>query len=213
MSEENKLPQKVGRPSALSDEVVNKLEQAFATGANDTEACSYAGISRQTYYQHLKKDAEFSDRIERQKSMLPLKARQELKKLIDKGDPKALFWYLDRVEKRHKVESSIVMNNQLEQLANYEYDRLIKLRSYREDELDRLYEYARSCAEMQILRKRVALEGEILISEQTGSSYTNPIYTQLQGIQSRSDKLRDKLFPPNFEEVKKATDIRDEFFR
>lgn len=203
----------VGRPSVFTSDIISKLEQAFALGANDTEACSYAGISRQSYYKQLKIDIEFADKIARQKSLLPLKAREELHKLIKQGDSKVILWYLDRIEKRHKAESAISVNNAIEQLTQQEYDRLLKIKSYNEDELDRLYEYARALAETNILRKKIAIEGETLISEQTGSTYTNPLYTQMQYVQTRMDKLRDKLFPPNATIETKAKDIREEFFR
>lgn len=202
----------VGRPSVFTPETVNKLEQAFALGANDTEACGYAGISRQSYYKQLKSDAEFSDKIARQKTLLPLKAREELHKLIKQGDAKSILWYLDRVEKKHKAESSVAVSNAVETLTQQEYDRLQQLKVFREDELDRVYEYARALAETNILRKKVAIEGEVLISEQTGSTYTNPTYTQLQYVQTRMDKLRDKLFPPQQQEEPKAKDIREQFF-
>lgn len=212
MANKKEIVKKTGRPSSLTEDTVNKLEQAFAIGASDTEACSFAGISRQTYYSHLAKDKEFSDKIKRQKHLLPLKARKELKDLIEQGDSKAIFWYLDRVEKRNKVEGNIIVHNELERLAEQEYERLMALRPFLEEELDRLKEYAYCVAECGILRKKVALEGEILISEQTGSSYTNPVYTQLQGVQSRMDRLRDKLFPPQMNTVKPMKDIRDDFF-
>jgi hypothetical protein len=203
----------VGRPTVFTSDIINKLEQAFALGANDSEACSYAGISRQSYYKQLKTDEEFSNKIKKQKTLLPLKAREELHKLIKQGNSKAILWYLDRVEKRHKAESNTAVNNVIEDLTQTEYDRLLKIKSFSEDELDRLYEYARTLAETSILRKKLAIEGETLISEQTGSSYTNPLYTQMQYVQTRMDKLRDKLFPPVATVETKAKDIREQFFR
>lgn len=204
---------KVGRPSAVSEIVVSKLEQAFAIGATDTEACSYAGISRQTYYKKLKTDQEFADKISRQKSALPLKAREKLHELIKQGDSKAIFWLLDRVERRNKADSNVVVSSAIEQLTEQEFTRLTGLKSFAEQELDAVYEYARTIAEVNILRKKLAIEGEVLISEQTGSTYTNPLYSQIQYVQGRMDKLRDKLFPAAQQSVEKVKDIREQFFR
>lgn len=57
-------PAKTGRPSVMTQEVVRKLEHAFAYDSTVEEACLYGGISRNTYYDFCKKYPEFSDRIE-----------------------------------------------------------------------------------------------------------------------------------------------------
>lgn len=38
-----------GRPTKMNSETVGKLEQAFSIRCNVAEACSYAGISWDTY--------------------------------------------------------------------------------------------------------------------------------------------------------------------
>jgi hypothetical protein len=45
---------KAGRPSEFTDEVVKKLEESFAIDATVEEACFYANISRQSYYNNVK---------------------------------------------------------------------------------------------------------------------------------------------------------------
>lgn len=75
---------KPGRPSKITNQTVKKLEEAFALDCPVTEACIYAGISRQTYYELIKKKPELSDRFEQLKQKPILKAR---KVIIDKiGD-------------------------------------------------------------------------------------------------------------------------------
>lgn len=205
---------KVGRPSVLTETVVNKLEQAFAIGANDSQACSYAGISRQTFYARLKKDSEFRDKIESQKEKLALKAKEQLAKLIQSGDRATILWYLSKVERQEVDSCEMQKEIELyESIVKEEIDRLYRIRSFEEEEIDRVNEYARTKAEVAVLRRKLSIEGATLISDKTGGQYTNPAYTQLQSVLSRMDKLRDKLFPPNSETIKKATDIRDEFFR
>ena len=54
MAKKNQSKKKVGRPSKKDDErfdAVRKLLAAFWRGCNVTEACIYAGISRETYYE------------------------------------------------------------------------------------------------------------------------------------------------------------------
>ena len=85
-----------GRPTVMTPEVVSKLEMAFSVGGNDTEACAHAGISRETYYAHRKADAAFSDKIDALKEKLPLKAKAELAKLVQAGEPMTVKWYLER---------------------------------------------------------------------------------------------------------------------
>ena len=50
----------VGRPQKLTDEIVGKLIYAFQKDFNVTEACDYAGISRDTYYDWCKNKKGFS---------------------------------------------------------------------------------------------------------------------------------------------------------
>ncbi|MGF7228632.1 MAG: hypothetical protein ACQR33_01465 [Candidatus Saccharibacteria bacterium] len=50
----------VGRPLKVNYKVMIKLADAIQHNANITDACKYAGISRDTYYRHLS-DTVFSD--------------------------------------------------------------------------------------------------------------------------------------------------------
>lgn len=54
-----------GRPTIMTPDIVNKLEQAFSMGCSDLEACLYAGISKQTLYNYQAKNPEFVDRKEK----------------------------------------------------------------------------------------------------------------------------------------------------
>lgn len=204
---------KIGRPAKIDDKIVKKLEESFAIGANDTEACSYAGISRQSYYTYLKKNPKFFDRVQQLKTQLPLKAKKELVNLIEDGNAKAIFWYLDKHEKRDKQAEENNENQMIiEQLMEDELKRLHTIRKYEEHELDRVQEYALCLAQVKVMRARMAQQGETLYSEKTGGLYTNPLYNQLQSVQNRMDRLRDALYPPSKDpSVKVVKDIRDEF--
>lgn len=204
--------QKVGRPTKMDVATVTKLEQAFAIGASDTEACSYAGISRQTYYKYLKSNPEFVDKVQHLKVQMPMKAKNELAHLIKAGNERAIFWYLDRYEKRDKQDQiNEASRDALRKAHIQEINRLNEIRAYTPEEQDRVEEYALCLAQVKIMRARIEIEGETLYSEKTGGVYTNPLYNQLQSVQNRMDKLRDSLFPVNKDTMKTAKDIRDEF--
>lgn len=79
----------------MSDATVRKLEEAFALGCNTTEAAYYADISRDTLYNWMKHNEEFSDKMERQKARPVLQARRTIVKKLT-TDPKVAMWYLER---------------------------------------------------------------------------------------------------------------------
>lgn len=88
-----------GRPTIMDQNTVNKLEEAFALGCSDLEACLYADISKQTLYNYQDKHPEFVDRKAKLKETPVLLARQEVVKGM-KGNPELAMKYLER--KRRK---------------------------------------------------------------------------------------------------------------
>lgn len=88
---------KGGRPIEFTEDVVNKLEQAFALDCTVEEACLYADISRQTYYNKIKEKPELFDRFEELRQRPFLKARQTLIKNLDQ--PEHAKWYMERKKK------------------------------------------------------------------------------------------------------------------
>lgn len=90
---------KEGRPTVMTPAVVQKLEQAFAIDATIEEACSYAGIARQTYYDYIEKNPEFSDRIADLRNRPVLKARQTVVQKLGESYGSAMD-YLKRKRKQ-----------------------------------------------------------------------------------------------------------------
>jgi hypothetical protein len=88
----------VGRPTKLTPETVNKLEQVFAMDGTVEEACSYADISRTLYYQWIKENPELLDRFDSLRERPMLKARQTIVKSLD--DPHHAFKYAEKKRKR-----------------------------------------------------------------------------------------------------------------
>lgn len=88
-----------GRPTIMTPDRVNKLEQAFALGCSDKEACLYADISKQTLYSYQKKNPEFVDRKEILKESLVLKARTVIADSLNNKNEDTARWYLERKKK------------------------------------------------------------------------------------------------------------------
>src|SRR3990167_2262638 len=111
----------VGRPSSFTPEVVMKLEQVFAIDGSVEEACSYADISRNTFYEYLKVHPEFSDRIDELRQRPVLKARQTIVKSLD--DPNHAFRYVERKRKAEfgnslELKGKLTISEVLDNLEN-----------------------------------------------------------------------------------------------
>ena len=90
-------PNKEGRPTIVTEEVVRKLESILQLGVNDTTACQYAKISRDTFYDHLKNDPHFSDRIQSAKDLVTIAAGQVVTNdIVQNRDVTSAKWWLER---------------------------------------------------------------------------------------------------------------------
>ena len=93
------MPEDVGRPTVMTPEIINKLEQAFSLGATDLEACFYAGIGKTSLYRYQEEHPEFTERKAALKDKLVLKARQVVASAMESGDKQTAQWYLERKKK------------------------------------------------------------------------------------------------------------------
>lgn len=93
---------KGGRPPEFTEIVVKKLEEAFSIDASVEEACFYADITRQTYYNNVKEGSELFDRLTSLRNRPVLKARQTVVKALD--IPQHAFEYLKRKRKQEFSE-------------------------------------------------------------------------------------------------------------
>lgn len=85
---------KTGRPTIMTPETLNKLEEVFALGGSDKEACFYAGISHQTLYNYQENNPDFVERKEALKETPVLKARRTVVKSLE--DPNSAWKMLER---------------------------------------------------------------------------------------------------------------------
>ena len=56
-------PKAVGRPPKVNYKIIIKLADAIAHNTNITDACRYAGISRDTFYRHLNNGEVFAEKM------------------------------------------------------------------------------------------------------------------------------------------------------
>jgi hypothetical protein len=68
----------VGRPTVITEEVLRKLEEAFAMGCTDLEACVFADIGKTALYEYQKENPAFAERKEQLKEKPFLLARQTI---------------------------------------------------------------------------------------------------------------------------------------
>lgn len=112
---ETKTPHAGGRPTVMTLEVVQKLEEAFIEGLTDNQACFLANISRQTLFNYCKDNPEFFDRKEDLKDSVLIQARRNISKEISNPEKPNLTlsqWYLERKDREFKPKSDMTTDNQ-----------------------------------------------------------------------------------------------------
>lgn len=104
--EAKKIPRDgVGRPTIMTVQTLNKLEQAFKIGCPDREACIYAGISLQTLYNYGKRNPLFLEQKEDWKENPVLAARANVVNSITTHKSVTDSWeYLRRKRKEEFSE-------------------------------------------------------------------------------------------------------------
>ena len=90
------------RSTKKTPECVKKLEEILRLDGTITEACSYANISRETYYNWLENDLEFSDKMADAGDYAFIEARRTINKAIKEGDWKLALDILRRRDSRYK---------------------------------------------------------------------------------------------------------------
>lgn len=86
-----------GRPSKYTEELVTKLESILQVGGTIDEACSYAGISRETYYRWLEDNEGFLTKMEAAKYYSDIIAKNVVVDTIVKGkNVENAKWWLEK---------------------------------------------------------------------------------------------------------------------
>lgn len=102
----------VGRPTAMTEEVLKILEEAFLNGATDRQAVFLANISEGTLYNYIKDNPEFGERKELLKQMTAYRAKCVIKNEIENGKPETAKWYLERKDKEFKQKTDVTTNDE-----------------------------------------------------------------------------------------------------
>ncbi len=92
------MDQTNGRPTVMTPEALQKLEEAFLLGCTDEEACLHAGISVRTLYNHQHLNEDFLQRKELLKQNPFLIARKTILKGLEK-DPRLALMFMERKKK------------------------------------------------------------------------------------------------------------------
>ena len=89
-----------GRPTVFTNEVLQKLEQAFSAGCTDLEAALYANIAQSSLYNYQDSHPEFLERKEALKENVKLHAKLNLShSIISEKNTDDSKWYLERKAK------------------------------------------------------------------------------------------------------------------
>jgi len=121
---ENKLAKPNGRPSVMTEEVVNLLENIFKLDVPIQVAVEYAGIDESTYYRHYKSNHAFARRMERAKIYARIAATNVVMDAIvkDKDVQSARWWLEKRHSEEFKAKPDLLQDNrtQINYFSNYE---------------------------------------------------------------------------------------------
>lgn len=90
---------KVGRPTVMTETVLQKLEYGFMKGLTDEQACGYADIAPSTLYNYCSDHPEFMERKEQLKNNPSVKAKINIVEAIEEGNAELSKWWLERKEK------------------------------------------------------------------------------------------------------------------
>ncbi len=104
---------KCGRPSKLTEAVIQKLEQGFRNDFTVLESCIYAGIGHETFYGHLRKNKQFADRIESAQNFLFFAAKNNIAQSIGKNKSVADSWALLNKRQASRYAEKVNINNNL----------------------------------------------------------------------------------------------------
>lgn len=91
-----KKNRKPGRPTVFTNEVINKLEDAYLLGCSDREACFLAGVSAAALYNYQKANPDFIERKQALKDNVTIQARRKVLEAIEDNDNVMVRWYLER---------------------------------------------------------------------------------------------------------------------
>ena len=114
---------KVGRPTVMTEDVLQKLEYAFMRGLSDVEACVYADICPATLYNYCNDNPDFLERKAVLKEHTKAQAKLNVAEAIEKKDVDVSKWYLERKAKdefstKQEVAANITYEDRLKDVVD-----------------------------------------------------------------------------------------------
>jgi hypothetical protein len=85
-----------GRPTLMTESTIAKLKQGFAQGFSIDNACIWADISPNTYYDYCKINPKFSQYCKALQKKPLIKSIVVINKALDEGDVSTAKWYAER---------------------------------------------------------------------------------------------------------------------
>lgn len=103
-----------GRPSKYNEQIVQKLEEVLKRGATIDQACSYALIPKQTYYNWVEAKEGFLTRMEQARDWLNIEAKTVISdKITKKKDDYNARWWLEKTEFKNNNNTNVQTNIQV----------------------------------------------------------------------------------------------------
>lgn len=94
-----KEAEKTGRPTIMTEATIGKLKEGFAQGFSVRNACIWADISQDTYFEYCKKHPNFSDQCKTLQQKPLIKSILVINKALNEGDVSTAKWYAERKAK------------------------------------------------------------------------------------------------------------------
>jgi hypothetical protein len=89
-------PKGAGRKTVMTQQKVDKLEEYFAKGLTDQQACIMVDIDPKTLYNYCDKHPEFSSKKEYLKKQVNITAKLNIVDAIQEGSIKESMWWAER---------------------------------------------------------------------------------------------------------------------
>jgi hypothetical protein len=99
----------VRQPTKYNPTTIGKLIEAFNSDYTIEQACRFANISRDTYYEWIKTHDGFGDRMEDAQTKLLQKAGEIIALSLSDGDANTARWLKDRRDPRYKSKVEAVI--------------------------------------------------------------------------------------------------------
>jgi hypothetical protein len=111
------IARNVGRPKAVTPEVVHELIDNISRGFDVTSACILSGISTSTYYNELARNQRFMDKMTIAQRSPIILANGIVIGAINQGDLKTAKWLLEREDRRELHAQRAAVYSKLNKLT------------------------------------------------------------------------------------------------